>query len=56
MNLFGSVFFDVTDHGIDIDQYFASFFKVFDDDPVFPVEKNDQLETIDRIQPQAFTE
>jgi hypothetical protein len=54
LNLFGSVFFDIVNHGVDIDQHLPAFFQVFDNDPVFPVEENDQFERVDGIKTQAL--
>jgi hypothetical protein len=54
VSLLGSVLFDICDHGINVNQYFTAFFRIFYDDPIFPVEKDDQFERIDGVQAKTF--
>ena len=45
---------DIIDHSVDVDQDFTTLFGVFDDDPIFPVEQDDQLQGVNGIKSQAL--
>ena len=47
---------DIIDHGVDVDQDFTTLFGVLDDDPIFPVEQDDELQGVDGVEPQALAE
>src|SRR6185437_10307381 len=54
--LFRSALRDIIDHGIDVDQDLTSFFGIFDDDPILPVQQDDKFQGIYGVQPQPFAE